>query len=171
MDIWHSSKRLMELLPRLRQQRHWLAFVALALCLPWLATVGSGRCMLRTDLPVASIAVPSQPAADHCFLCCPPTTAPVPRPAGAMFCCEAFRAFLPSCLAISEFKRLELRGASLAGSPFLAFFTAIFSGARPSDARVSFRPSRPIPPGAFLRTVSRRCFPSHAPPLPSALLS
>ena len=160
----------MEILPRLRQHRLWLACVSLALGLPWLALTGNRPCPLLAARAFARTA----DAHGCCPRCCPPSgglssSAPVP-PTPAGLCCVPFKACLPANVAGS--KPGELRALGSPRDRTIFPDPLLFDPAETLVVTSLPTASRPVPPpGAFLRTVVRRCCPSHAPPAAAALPS
>ena len=158
-------------LSRLRHLRVWLAFFTLACCLPSLGMAGNGWC------PLLGTPSPAPNGLHHCAGCCLPGAGmaqPIPaRPSVPdLPCCQRVQAFLSVDLELSKLKVQELASSSAGGPALLDLLAPLFSGVGSFDAyaRPVFRESA-TPPSIFLSLVSRRCFPTLAPPGSVALLS
>ena len=153
------------MLPRSQSLYRWSALLALVFCLPLLTLIGSGWCPLLAAQPSA----PSVPA--HCAGCCsptasamPPAQAPLPTP--TLPCCEMFKALQSVNLGSPGFKAQQTPPAD--GAALLGLPTFLCPNDGHSATRAVLRCSASVAPlAALLQLVSRRCFPSLAPPLPA----
>jgi hypothetical protein len=156
-------------------RRVWLAILSLVIACPALMPLEPVCCAATAHNAQASEVGCQSPGADCCHPDSsrrerPDSRAPV-APLRAGFCHDVCQVYVLAERRSFDSKRVLRAGsvAPRAGAAASSLFRLADCVRTKPGAAVSRRPT--LPPSALLRTVARRCFPSHAPPVGGLLVS